>query len=73
MKRRDVLKAGGAGLLLGTAGFPAILKAVNRSPTLRVVGTHVTLQEPIRRRAEQDLGINIEFYPGGSALLERDQ
>lgn len=67
MKRRDVLKAGGAGLLLGTAGFPAILKAVNRSPTLRVVGTHVTLQEPIRRRAEQDLGINIEFYPGGSA------
>ncbi|GGY77177.1 ABC transporter substrate-binding protein [Marinobacter zhanjiangensis] len=67
MKRRDVLKAGGAGLLLSKAGFPAIVQAVNRKPTLRVVGTHVTLQEPIRRRAEQDLGINIEFYPGGSA------
>ncbi|WP_227662842.1 ABC transporter substrate-binding protein [Marinobacter daqiaonensis] len=67
MRRRDVLKAGGAGLLLGKAGFPAIVKAVNRKPTLRVVGTHVTLQEPIRQRAERDLGINIEFYPGGSA------
>lgn len=67
MKRRDLLKAGGAGLLLGKAGFPAIVQAINRRPTLRVVGTHVTLQEPIRRRAEQDLGINIEFYPGGSA------
>lgn len=67
MKRRDVLKAGGAGLLLSKAGFPAIVQAVNRKPTLRVVGTHVTLQEPIRRRAEQDLGINIEFHPGGSA------
>lgn len=43
------------------------MKAVNRKPTLRVVGTHVTLQEPIRQRAEQDLGINIEFHPGGSA------
>jgi putative spermidine/putrescine transport system substrate-binding protein len=47
--------------------FPAIVKAVNAKPTIRVVGTHVTLQEPIRRKAEQELGINIEFYPGGSA------
>jgi putative spermidine/putrescine transport system substrate-binding protein len=54
---------------MGTAtiGFPTIVKALNRRPTIRVVGTHVTLQEPLRRRAEQDLGINIEFYPGGSA------
>ncbi len=47
--------------------FPAIVKAINRKPTIRVVGTHVTLQEPLRRKAEMDLGINIEFYPGGSA------
>jgi putative spermidine/putrescine transport system substrate-binding protein len=32
-----------------------------------VVGTHVTLLEPIRQQAEHDLGINIEFYPGGDA------
>ncbi len=67
MKRRDLLKAGGAALLLSKTGFPTIVQAVNRKPTLRVVGTHVTLQEPIRHRAEQELGINIEFYPGGSA------
>lgn len=67
MERRNLLKASGAGLLLGQAGFPSIVRALNRKPTLRVVGTHVTLQEPIRQRAERDLGINIEFYPGGSA------
>lgn len=31
------------------------------------MGTHVTLQEELRLRAEKDLGINIQFYPGGSA------
>ncbi len=53
----------------GAAGLtcPAIVKAVNRKPTIRVLGTHVTLQEPLRLKAQQDLGINIEFYPGGSA------
>ncbi|MCA9123110.1 MAG: extracellular solute-binding protein [Planctomycetaceae bacterium] len=35
--------------------------------TLRVLGTNVTLQEEIRRRAEQDLGIDIHFEPKGSA------
>lgn len=68
MKRRRFVKSiatGSAGA--GLFGFPAIISAVNQRPTLRIVGTHVTLQEPIRRRAEQDLGINIEFYPGGSA------
>ena len=67
MKRRDALKAAGAGLLLGSAGFPAIVRALDRKPTLRVVGTHVTLQEPIRRQAERELGFKIEFHPGGSA------
>ncbi len=34
---------------------------------LRVLGTHVTLQEPLRRRAEEELGLDIQFEPGGSA------
>jgi len=69
MDRRTFLKKGAA-VCAGTASslaFPTIAKAVNRKPTIRVVGTHVTLQEPLRRQAEKDLGINIEFYPGGSA------
>lgn len=36
---------------------------------LRVLGTHVTLQEPIRRQAERDLGIEIQFTQGGSARV----
>lgn len=34
---------------------------------VRVLGTHVTLQEPIRKKAQEDLGIEVEFSPGGSA------
>ncbi|GAA58544.1 hypothetical protein P20652_0399 [Pseudoalteromonas sp. BSi20652] len=37
--------------------------------TLRVLGTHVTLQEAIRKQAMSDLGINIEFTPAGSAAV----
>lgn len=37
--------------------------------TLRVLGTHVTLQEELRKRAEADLGIQVEFTPGGSAQV----
>jgi len=36
---------------------------------LRVLGTHVTLQDEIRSRAQKDLGIEIEFAPGGSAAV----
>lgn len=41
----------------------------SRQLTLRVLGTHVTLQEQIRQAAIADLGINIEFSPGGSASV----
>ena len=37
--------------------------------TIRVLGTHVTLQEAIRKQAMSDLGINIEFAPAGSATV----
>jgi putative spermidine/putrescine transport system substrate-binding protein len=69
MDRRSFLKkASVAGLgAAAISTFPAIIKAENRKPTIKVVGTHVTLQEPIRLQAEKELGINIEFYPGGSA------
>ena len=69
MDRRSFLIKSGA-LVAATSSslaFPAIIKAYNRKPTIRVLGTHVTLQETIRQRAEHDLGIHIEFYPGGDA------
>ncbi len=69
MTRRTFLKNGatlGAAATL-SLGFPAILHARNKYPTIKVVGTHVTLQEAIRKQAQKDLGINVEFFPGGSA------
>ena len=67
--RRDFIKKS---VVIGTTAaatlsFPAILHARNKYPTIRVLGTHVTLQEEIRKQAQKDLGINIEFSPGGSA------
>lgn len=37
--------------------------------TLRVLGTHVTLQEELRQMAMKDLGINLEFEAKGSAAV----
>lgn len=42
---------------------------VKKRRKLRVLGTHVTLQEELRKRAEADLGIEISFQPGGSAAV----
>jgi putative spermidine/putrescine transport system substrate-binding protein len=65
-QRRTLLKGGVAFAL--TAGVTPF--AIGKSkPTLRVLGTHVTLQESLRQRAMEDLGINITFEPGGSATV----
>ncbi|WP_133468647.1 ABC transporter substrate-binding protein [Paraglaciecola marina] len=51
----------------------AIVKApyvfAKNTPTLRVLGTHVTLQEELRQQAMSDLGINISFEARGSASV----
>ncbi len=49
------------------AGSSGPVIHVKRRTVVRVLGTHVTLQEEIRRRAEKELGIRLEFSPGGSA------
>ncbi|NRA55469.1 MAG: extracellular solute-binding protein [Gammaproteobacteria bacterium] len=41
--------------------------AAPKKRTLRILGTHVTLQDEIRKQAEKDLGITLEFEPGGSS------
>ena len=37
--------------------------------SLRILGTHVTLQEALRQQAMQDLGIELHFEPRGSAAV----
>ncbi|MEQ8515147.1 MAG: signal peptide prediction, partial [Chromatocurvus sp.] len=63
------MKGAALGLASSTLSFPAIISARDAPPLVRVIGTHVTLQEPIRLRAEKDLGIRLEFTPGGSAQV----
>ncbi|MEG3639335.1 ABC transporter substrate-binding protein [Magnetococcus sp. PR-3] len=60
----------GSAALAGTSlmGAPAVHAS---KPTLRVMGTHVTLREAIRKQAEADLGFSIQFQPGGSARVQQ--
>jgi len=71
--RRQFLIAGGtACTTLGLSRFsfgntpPAVHTRGGDCP-LRVLGTHVTLQETLRQKAQNDLGFEIQFEPGGSA------
>lgn len=69
LSRRSFLQhsvaAAGAGLAVMHA--PYVMSGAKL--TLRVMGTHVTLQEEIRRQAMADLGINLLFEPRGEAEL----
>lgn len=66
--RRKFLKK--AGILTSSALFSKAPYAfVKKKYHLRVLGTHVTLQEELRKQAEKDLGITISFQPGGSAAV----
>ncbi|QEF98501.1 hypothetical protein Mal15_25530 [Stieleria maiorica] len=71
--RRTFLTNASATLAAGAASQRVFGDApygfVRQKRTLRVLGTHVTLQEPIRQKAEKDLGIEIHFQPGGSASV----
>lgn len=58
-------KAGAASCLAAKAPYVFAKNTV----TLRVLGTHVTLQEELREQAMKDLGINIVFEPKGSAAV----
>lgn len=66
VSRRQFLQESAGAVAFASA---APLGFVKRNHTLRVLGTHVTLQEEIRRRAEKDLGIKIRFQPGGSSQV----
>lgn len=72
-KRRSFLKKSA---LAGVVGAVSVMKSpyvfAKTTPTLRVLGTHVTLQEEIRERAMKDLGIELHFEPkGSSAVLQK--
>ncbi|AKH68639.1 spermidine/putrescine-binding periplasmic protein [Spongiibacter sp. IMCC21906] len=68
--RRGFLKASAIAATSLTASVNAPwVHAAKKRPKLRVLGTHVTLQETLRLKAQQDLGIDISFEPGGSSQV----
>lgn len=67
MNRRQFIQTVGTAAAAVLAGAPAV--HAKRRQKLRVLGTHVTLQEPIREQAQKDLGIDIVFEAKGDAAL----
>ncbi len=65
--RRKVLRAGLGAAVYASVPSPTVW--AKKTYRLRVLGTHVTLQEPLRVQAEKDLGIELVFEPGGSAQV----
>jgi putative spermidine/putrescine transport system substrate-binding protein len=65
-RRKFVQSTASAAVSAAWLSSPPAVHAA-KSVTLRVLGTDVTLQEDIRRKAEQDLGFRISFEPKGSA------
>ena len=70
--RRQFIKSvitAGAGITLASKAPFVFAKSKDK---LRVLGTHVTLQEELRQQAMQDLGIELEFEAkGSSAVLQK--
>lgn len=62
---------------LKTLAVGASVVALSKAPyvfarkkvSLRILGTHVTLQEELRQKAMEDLGIELIFEPKGSAAV----
>jgi len=69
ISRRKFIKD--SAITVGALGLQSYAPTViaKTKTKLRVLGTHVTLQEQIRKKAQKDLGIEIEFSPGGSAAV----
>ncbi|MCD9461109.1 extracellular solute-binding protein [Marinibactrum halimedae] len=67
--RRQWLKTTSSSLACAAVALKAPYVIAKKTVTLRVMGTHVTLQEALRQRAMKDLGINIVYEPKGSAAV----
>lgn len=68
-QRRRFIKTIGISAAATSLAFKVPYVFARKQVTLRVMGTHVTLQEELRQRAMRELGFNIEFIPKGSAAV----
>lgn len=68
IRRQHIKSILSASLGLSVASFSPTIWS-KKKLSLRVLGTHVTLQEALRQQAMQDLGIELYFEPKGSAAV----
>ncbi|MFT6988912.1 MAG: putative spermidine/putrescine transport system substrate-binding protein [Paraglaciecola sp.] len=70
--RRQALKSISQAVVGATAITQAPYVFAKKLTQLRVLGTHVTLQEKLRQKAMEDLNIDLIFEPrGSSAVLQK--
>ena len=69
VSRRQALKSISHAVIGATAITQAPYVFAKQRTQLRVLGTHVTLQEKLRQKAMEDLGIDLIFEPRGSAAV----
>jgi putative spermidine/putrescine transport system substrate-binding protein len=69
VSRRDVLKSLSHAIVGVTAITQAPYVFARQRTRIRVLGTHVTLQEKLRQKAMQDLDIDLIFQTHGSAAV----
>ena len=69
LNRREFIESGAKAAVAGYIGLNAPYIIAKKTPSLRILGTHVTLQEELRKQAMKDLGINLIFEPKGSAAV----
>ena len=67
-KRKDIKTLAKLGVSACIAAKAPFVFARNKTK-IRVLGTHVTLQEELRQKAMADLGIELAFEPKGSAAV----
>ena len=69
IERRTFIRKSAVAAAVGVTAIQAPFVHASRTVKLRVMGTHVTLQEAIRKKAMADLGIELIFEPKGEAEL----
>ena len=67
--RRKAVKAVALATTTGLSLAKAPYVFARNKVTLRILGTHVTLQEELKQQAMEDLGINLIYEPKGSAAV----
>ena len=68
-QKRKFIKTAASGVALSLTAIKAPYVFARTKTVLRVLGTHVTLQEELRQKAMEDLGIELVFEPKGSAAV----